>query len=84
MENIVFAFLGGIAGALLMDATEAFMARFGVTSGVNAALLGRWFLSLLGGRFVHQNILECPPYKREAWVGWTFHLFVGGGGVALL
>lgn len=84
MESIVFAFLGGIAGALLMDATEAFLARFGVTSGVNAALLGRWCLSLLAGRFVHQNALECPPYKREAWVGWAFHLFVGGGGVALL
>jgi len=84
MENYVFAFLGGIAGALLMDATEAFLTRFGVTSGVSAALLGRWFLYLLGGRFVHHNILECPPYKREAWAGWAFHLVFGGGGVALL
>ncbi|WP_374601328.1 DUF2938 family protein [Niveibacterium sp.] len=84
MESVVSAFVGGMAGALLMDATEAFAARLGVTSGVNVALLGRWFLSLLGGRFTHKDIRECRPFKREAWAGWAFHLLVGGGGVALL
>ena len=41
MDSFVLAFLGGIVGAVLMDITETLAARFGLTSGVNVALVGR-------------------------------------------
>lgn len=83
MEILVWAFLGGIVGALLMDVTETFAARVGISSGVNIALVGRWFLGLSRGRLLHSNILDSMPYPHEIRVGWAFHFLVGGGGVAL-
>lgn len=83
MEILVWAFIGGIVGAVLMDVTETYAAKIGITSGVNIALVGRWFLSLLRGRFTHANILDTPPYPHEVNAGWVFHFLVGGGVVAL-
>ncbi len=84
MEILGWAFLGGIVGAVLMDITETYAAKVGVTSGVNIALVGRWFLSLLRGQFRHSNILDATAYPYEVRTGWAFHFLVGGGGVALL
>lgn len=83
-ELAVWAFPGGIVGALLMDITETLAARAGITSGVNVALVGRWFLGLLRGRFVYREIAAVGPLRHEVAAGWVFHLFVGGGGVALM
>jgi len=84
MNLFVLAFLGGIVGAVLMDVTETVAARAGISSGVNVGLVGRWFLGLTRGRFVHSDILDSPPVPGEVRAGWAFHLLVGGGGVALL
>lgn len=84
MTVFAWAFLGGLFGALLMDIAEMIAAKFGITSGVNVALVGRWFLSLLRGQFFHTNILHAKPYAHEVRAGWVFHLLIGGGGVALL
>ena len=83
MDIYAWAFLGGIVGAVLMDVTETFAAKAGITSGVNVALVGRWFLSLLRGRFTYSNILDSTPLPGEVKAGWAFHLVIGGGGVAL-
>ena len=83
MEIFVWAFLGGIAGAVLMDVTETYVAKIGITSGVNIALVGRWFLGLLCGQLFHSNILNSKPLPQEVKAGWAFHFLVGGGGVAL-
>ena len=84
MEIWVWAFLGGIVGAVLMDVTETCAAKIGISSGVNIALVGRWFIGLLRGQFAHANILDANPLTGEVKAGWAFHLLVGGGGVALL
>ncbi|MFZ1546033.1 MAG: DUF2938 family protein [Candidatus Nitrotoga sp.] len=82
MEILAGAFLGGMVGAVFMDITETFAAKVGITSGVNIALVGRWFLDLLRGQFVHANILDSKPSTREVMAGWAFHFLVGG--VALI
>ncbi|MEY4592706.1 MAG: hypothetical protein RIR18_1601 [Pseudomonadota bacterium] len=84
MEILVLAFLGGIVGAVLMDITETYAAKIGITSGVNIALVGRWFLSLLRGQLSHPNILNSKQFAQEVKAGWAFHFLVGGGGVALI
>lgn len=84
MEILIWAYLGGVVGAILMDITETYAARFGITSGVNIALVGRWFLGLLRGQIIHANILQSVPHAREVKAGWLFHLLIGGGGVALI
>ncbi len=84
MEIFAWAFLGGIVGAVLMDITETYAAKVGITSGVNIALVGRWFLGLLRGQFSHSNIVDSRSYPYEVKAGWVFHFLVGGGGVALI
>lgn len=84
MEILAWTFLGGIVGAVLMDVTETYAAKIGISSGVNTALVGRWFLSVLRGQFTHANILDSRPFSHEVKAGWAFHFLVGGGGVALI
>jgi hypothetical protein len=84
MNTFVYAFLGGIVGAVLMDIAETALARVGIRSGVNVALVGRWFLGLTRGRLAHADILTAPSLPREADLGWAFHFLIGGGGVALI
>lgn len=55
MEILAWTFLGGIVGAVLMDVTETYAAKVGITSGVNIALVGRWFLGMLRG----QTVVPC-------------------------
>jgi len=83
LNSYALAYAGGIAGAVLMDITETLAARAGLTSGVSVALVGRWALGLLHGQWRHDDIARSPPRQGEVAAGWTFHLLVGGGGVAL-
>jgi hypothetical protein len=84
MNTFALAYFGGIVGAVLMDITETAMARIGIRSGVNVALVGRWFLGLMHGRLAHADIQASPSLPREAGLGWAFHFLVGGGGAALI
>lgn len=84
MDTYVLAFIGGIAGAVLMDITETVAARAGLTSGVNVALVGRWAAGLVRGQWAHVDIARSPARRGEIAIGWAFHLLVGGGGVALM
>lgn len=84
MNVFALACLGGLAGAALMDLTEMALARIGITSGVDVALVGRWFAGLTRGRLAHADIRTSAPQPHEAGLGWAFHLLVGGAGVALV
>jgi hypothetical protein len=84
VDTYVLAFIGGIAGAVLMDITETVAARVGLTSGVNVALVGRWAAGLVRGQWAHVDIARSPARRGEVAIGWAFHLLVGGGGVALM
>ena len=84
MNSFVWAYVGGIVGAVLMDITETLAGRAGLTSGVSVGLVGRWALGLLHGQWAHADIVRSPARPGEVRAGWAFHLLVGGGGVALL
>lgn len=84
MNSFVLAYVGGIAGAVLMDITETLASRVGVTSGVSVGLVGRWALGLLHGQWAHADIARSPTRLGEVRMGWAFHFLIGGGGVALL
>ena len=84
MNEFVLAFAGGIVGAALMDITEMAMSRIGIRSGVDVALVGRWFLGVTRGQLAHSDIGMSPSVPGEARAGWAFHFLVGGGGVALI
>lgn len=83
MNAFALAFLGGIFGAVLMDLAETAMARVGIRSGVDVALVGRWFRGLMQGRWAHADIRASPSLPSERILGWAFHFLAGGGAVAL-
>ncbi|MCK5325927.1 MAG: DUF2938 family protein [Woeseiaceae bacterium] len=85
MELLFWSLVGGIVGTVFMDIADKFMERTNFTSGAACGgprALGRWFLGMLSGRFVHENIIESSPVKNEVPAGWIFH-YVLGAGVAL-
>ena len=78
----IIAFIGGLVGSVFMDITEAKMAKYGISSGVNAGLIGRWAAGLVRGKLYHQDIQTAPPVKHEVRIGIGFHFIIGGGVVA--
>lgn len=77
------AFLAGLAGTYCMDQMGGFAARRGVTTGVDISHVGRWFLGMRHGVFIHPDIRRATPENGEVKAGWWFHYLVGGGAVAL-
>lgn len=84
LNNIIALYLAGLFGSIGMDLISPVAARFGYSTGVTLALIGRWFIHLFSGTLVHQDIRQSPPRQHEALVGWLFHYLIGGGAVALL
>ncbi len=85
MELLLWPIVGGMVGTVFMDVADKIMERTNFTSGAACGgprALGRWFLGLFSGHFVHENIIESNPVKNEVSAGWIFH-YVLGAGVAL-
>jgi len=67
-----------------MDITELQISKFGISSRVKGAYIGRWFHGILGGVFMHKDISKTKSIKNEDRIGQIFHFIIGGGMVALL
>lgn len=67
----------GMGASLFMDAWNLFLKRaFGIPS-LNYCLLGRWFLHMPEGAFVHSNIATASPRRFECAAGWVAHYSIG-------
>ena len=69
MEIWFVSFIGGFVGSFFMDLTEEKMAKYGISSGVTGAYIGRWVIGLRKGVFVHANIKNTKPVKNEIRIG---------------
>lgn len=83
IEFFMYAYISGVLGSVIMDITEALIAKKGISSGVTLEDIGRWFLAMLYGRFRHTNIQTFPHYQSELLAGKLFHYLLAGGGIAL-
>jgi len=85
---ILEALLMGIFATLFMDAVAGFMVkRNAVNPFLKPELIGRWFLYMFRGKFLHQDIEKTPPLKNEK--SWCFisHYLIGiilSGGYLIL
>ena len=82
MELLLWSIVGGVIGTVFMDIADKIMERTNFTMGAACGgprALGRWFLGLLSGQFVHENIIESSPVRNEVLVGWVFHYGLGAG-----
>lgn len=84
LNNLITLYLAGLVGSIGMDLISPLASRLGFHTGVTMALIGRWFIDLFSGRFIHPDIRNSAVHKNEVFVGWLFHYLIGGGAVALL
>ena len=84
LELLLWSHVAGLVGSIFMDITEDFMAKRSISSGVTIYDIGRWFLGMVKGTFVHENIQETKSLQHEVNAGKFFHYIVAGGGIALL
>ena len=72
VETIVFGFCAGVAATATMDVLANVFQGVGLTVGAKGQWVGRWYLGIARGQFVHSNIAvspEQPGEKRAALVG---------------
>jgi hypothetical protein len=77
-------YLAGLFGSLGMDLISPLAERLGYRTGVTMPLIGRWFIALFSGKFLHTDIRQTPAHSHETLAGWLFHYLIGGGAIALL
>lgn len=81
---LLFIFVGGLFGSYVMDVTESMFAKRGIYSSVNGAIVGRWVIGLLKGKYYYSDIRNSFSYDYEIKVGIWFHYLIGGGCIALI
>ena len=76
-ETFVFGICAGVAATVTMDVLTNAFQRVGLTVGAKGQWVGRWYLGIARGQFVHSNIAVAPERlgeKRAALVG---HYVIG-------
>jgi hypothetical protein len=76
-ETVVYGFCVGVAATVTMDVLSSLGRKTGLVVGAKGIWVGRWYLGIAKGRFVHSNIAvapEQPGEKRAALVG---HYLIG-------
>ncbi len=67
----------GIFATGLLDIFSVIMWTFVGTPKTEWRLVGRWFLSMKNGRFIHDHISKSPQIQGELAFGWIMHYVIG-------
>lgn len=76
-ETIVFGICAGVAGTATMDLLASASRRVGLTVGAKGQWVGRWYLGIAQGNFVHSNIAVSPEQKGEKRAALVGHYVIG-------
>jgi hypothetical protein len=79
-ETIVTVVLGvcvGIAATVTMDVLSSVSQRFGLIAGAKGQWVGRWYLGIPRGQFVHTDIAAAPEQTGEKWAALIGHYVIG-------
>lgn len=72
MVSVLFGAGVGVAATMTMDVLSAYARRIGLAAGAKGAWVGRWYLGIAQGQFVHSDIATAPERvgeKQAALVG---------------
>ena len=76
--EIVFAVVSiGISATAFMDVFTWVQNRLFKIPGLNYALVGRWIIGMVYGKFRHSTILQSSTMRFEKSVGWAAHYTIG-------
>lgn len=74
---VLFGVGVGFAATLTMDVMGAFARRFGLAAGAKGTWVGRWYLGIARGQFVHSDIAASPELAGEARAAMVGHYLIG-------
>jgi hypothetical protein len=81
---LLYAALIGTGATVLMDLWTIARKRLLRIPALDYALVGRWLVHLLRGKFRHESISATPPVRGERAIGWTAHYAIGIAFAAVL
>ncbi|MCG6949235.1 MAG: DUF2938 domain-containing protein [Acidobacteria bacterium] len=67
----------GVAATATMDVLAIIARRLGLIVGARGIWVGRWYLGLFQGRFVHPNISTAPEQAGEKRAALIGHYLIG-------
>jgi hypothetical protein len=67
----------GVAATVTMDVLASVAGRVGLTAGAKGQWVGRWYLGMARGQFVHSNIAAAPERAGETLAALIGHYAIG-------
>jgi hypothetical protein len=84
MNYLVCTLLIGAGATVVMDIWAVARKRLLGIPSLDYALVGRWLVHAMRGRFQHDRIAASPAVPRERAIGWTAHYLIGIAFAAVL
>ena len=76
-ETIVIGLCAGVAATVTMDVLASVFRKVGLTAGAKGQWVGRWYLGIARGRFIHSNITVAPEQTGEKRAALIGHYTIG-------
>jgi hypothetical protein len=76
-EMLVLGICSGIAATVTMDVLASAFRRVGLTVGAKGLWVGRWYLGIARGQFVHSDIAAAPELAGERRAAMVGHYVIG-------
>jgi hypothetical protein len=77
VETLVFGICVGIAATVTMDVLSSAARKRGLVVGAKGQWVGRWYLGIADGHFVHSNIATAPERPGESRAALIGHYLIG-------
>lgn len=76
-ETVLLGSCMGIAATVTMDVSASLSRRIGLCAGAKGKWVGRWYLGIARGRFVHPDITVAPERAGEERAALVGHYAIG-------
>ena len=77
MVRLLGSVLVGVAGTVTMDVLASVSRKLGLAMGAKGQWVGRWYLGIAQGRFVHEDITTVPEQPGETRAAVVGHYIIG-------
>lgn len=76
-ETVLLGCCVGVAATVTMDVLASVSRKIGLTVGAKGIWVGRWYLGMAQGQFVHSNIADVPERPGEKRAAQVGHYAIG-------
>jgi hypothetical protein len=77
MVRLLIGVLVGVAGTVTMDVLASVSRKLGLAMEAKGQWVGRWYLGIAQGRFVHGDITTVPEQPGETRAALVGHYIIG-------